>query len=155
MYRRLIIILVSLLIVLFNVINIRKDDLQEDKYIKVEIKGEVERPGIYELKLGSKLEDLFNVAVIREDGDISQYSLNTVLYNSQVIVIGKHKDDLISINTADLKQLMSLPGIGESIARRIIEYRNTYGSFNYLEELKNVNGIGDVKFNKIKEYICL
>ena len=155
MYRRLIIILVSLLIVLLNVINIRKDDLQEDKYIKVEIKGEVERPGIYELKLGSKLEDLFNEAVIREDGDISQYSLNTVLYNSQVIVIGKHKDDLISINTADLKQLMSLPGIGESIARRIIEYRNTYGSFNYLEELKNVNGIGDVKFNKIKEYICL
>ena len=155
MYRRVIIILIVLVGISVSGLSIRSEDLDQDKYINVEIKGEVERPGVYELKLGSKLSDLLDQAGLKKDGDTSQYSLNSVLYNSEVIVIGKHKKDLISINSADLEELMSLPGIGKSIAQRIIDYRNIYGSFNYLEELKNVNGIGDGKFNKIREYICL
>ncbi|MBP5279903.1 MAG: ComEA family DNA-binding protein [Erysipelotrichaceae bacterium] len=123
--------------------------------MSVEIKGEVVNPGVYELILGSTLEDLFKEAGLKSDADTSMYAHSEVLHNSQVIVIKKHKSDLISINTADLDQLITLPGIGKSIAQRIIDYRNLYGSFNYLEELKNVNGIGDGKFNKIKEYICL
>ena len=136
-------------------INIGSDDLSDEKYITVEIKGEVQHPGTYELKLGSTIEDLFDMAMLKEEADTSQYSLNGILYNSQVIVVSRIRNNLISINTASLEELEQLPGIGPGIAQRIIDYRSTYGSFNYLEELKNVNGIGDGKYRKIKEFICL
>ena len=131
------------------------EDLDEDRFIEVEIKGEVENPGIYQLKLGSSIKDLFDMATLKEDAEVSQYSFNSILYNCQVIVVGKQKNKLISINSAEYDELITLPGIGPSLARRIIEYRKIYGSFNNLEELKNVNGIGESKFNKIREYICL
>ena len=61
----------------------------------------------------------------------------------------------ININNADIKQLQTLPSIGESTAQKIIEYRNENGKFNSIEEIKNVKGIGDSKFEKIKEYISV
>jgi len=61
----------------------------------------------------------------------------------------------VSINNASLTELMKLPGVGESKARLIIEYRDTNGNFQNLEELKNVKGIGDSIFEKIKENITL
>lgn len=61
----------------------------------------------------------------------------------------------ININTADLTQLQTLNGIGEVKAKAIIEYRNTYGRFNSVEELKNVSGIGDKTFEKIKDLITV
>ena len=63
-------------------------------------------------------------------------------------VLGK-----ININTATLEQLTALPGVGESKAKSIIEYRNTNGNFNSIEDIKNVTGIGDSLFDKIKDYI--
>lgn len=155
MYWRIIYAIGIIIFILFISINIDKQTLNEDKYITVEIKGEIENPGIYNLKLGSTLDDLFTIANLKEDADTSQYSLQSVLYNSQVIVVNKKRNNLISINTATLNELITLPGIGESIANRIIEYRLIYGSFNNLEDLMNVNGIGNGKFKKLKEYICL
>lgn len=60
---------------------------------------------------------------------------------------------MVNINTASLEMLQSLNGIGESYAEKIIEYRNSNGQFKTIEEIKNVKGIGDAKFNKIKKYI--
>ena len=141
---------------LYLSIDIDTNQLEENNYINVEIKGEIEKPGIYELKKGSNLKDLLDIAIILDSSDLSSYSLNTALYNNQIIVIPKISEEvLISINSADLKQLSSLPGIGIKTAEKIIEYRNNNGSFNSLEELMNVKGIGKSKFNKIKEYITL
>ena len=61
----------------------------------------------------------------------------------------------VSINTATLEELMQLPGIGETKAKAIIEYRNKVGSFKNIEELKEVNGIGDSTFDDIKENITI
>lgn len=141
---------------LYLSIDIDTNQLKENNYISVEIKGEIEKPGIYELKKGSNLKDLLDIAIILDSSDLSSYSLNTALYNNQIIVIPKISEEvLISINSADLNQLSSLPGIGIKTAEKIIEYRNNNGSFNSLEELMNVKGIGKSKFNKIKEYITL
>lgn len=60
---------------------------------------------------------------------------------------------LININTASVEMLQSLNGIGESYAKKIVEYRKANGSFKTIEEIKNVSGIGDAKFSKIKKYI--
>lgn len=59
----------------------------------------------------------------------------------------------IDINTASIQQLQLLPGIGESLAQRIVDYRSTYGAFISVTELLNVTGIGEKKFEQIKPYI--
>ena len=61
----------------------------------------------------------------------------------------------ISINEADSHDLESLPGIGPTLAQRIIAYRHEHGSFEALEELKNVRGIGEKLFQKILPYVKL
>lgn len=61
----------------------------------------------------------------------------------------------ININAATKNELMTLTGIGESKANDIIKYRNTNGNFNVIEDLKNVSGIGDSLFDKIKDYITV
>lgn len=61
----------------------------------------------------------------------------------------------ININTATQKELQKLTGIGESIALRIINYRKENGKFNTIEDIKNVSGIGESKFNKIKNNIIV
>ena len=61
---------------------------------------------------------------------------------------------LISLNSATKEELQTLPGIGPSIAQRIIDYRES-STFQTLEQIKDVKGIGEALFNKIKDKICL
>ncbi len=61
----------------------------------------------------------------------------------------------ININSADKEELMSVPGIGEKISQRIIEYRNKNRYFNDVEELRNITGITSNRYDKIKEYIIV
>lgn len=65
----------------------------------------------------------------------------------------KNENVRININTANVKELQKLSGIGEAIALRIVTYRKENGKFNSIEDLKNVSGIGENKFNKIKNNI--
>lgn len=65
------------------------------------------------------------------------------------------KEDKININTASTDQLLKLTGIGESKAQAIIKYREDNGNFITIEDLKNVSGIGDVAFEKIKDMITV
>jgi len=63
--------------------------------------------------------------------------------------------DKVNINTADAKELTKLPGIGQTIAIRIIEYREKQDGFKKIEELQNISGIGKKKFERIKEMVIL
>lgn len=63
--------------------------------------------------------------------------------------------DKIDINTATEKELMKLPGVGPKIAKRIVEYREANGRFRSTDELKNVKGIGDKKFEAMKDMITI
>lgn len=61
----------------------------------------------------------------------------------------------ININTADAEELTALPGIGEKISERIVEYRTENGLFYSIEEIMEVSGIGEAKFEAIKDMICV
>ncbi|ANX00756.1 helix-hairpin-helix domain-containing protein [Thermoclostridium stercorarium] len=76
---------------------------------------------------------------------------NTVIENTEV----SNEPLYININTADLSTLMKLHGIGEVKARAIIEYRERNGPFKSIEEIKNVKGIGEATFQKIKDRIVV
>ena len=65
------------------------------------------------------------------------------------------KIDVVNINTASQTELETLPGIGPSLALKIIKYREENGDFKSVEDIKNVSGIGDSRFENIKEYIVV
>lgn len=87
---------------------------------------------------------------------ISKGSGDTEIVTSSGSSENKKEEKLmVNINTANTIELSKLPGIGNSTALKIIHYRNENGNFNTIEDLKNVSGIGDSKFNKIKDNICV
>ena len=67
---------------------------------------------------------------------------------------GGSTSQMVNINTASVEELMTLPGIGEVTAKAIADYRKT-SPFTKIEDIKNVSGIGDTKYNRIKDYICV
>lgn len=154
--RKLIIPVIFIVFILINCFTYKTYDFNRDKTIQVEIKGEVINPKVFETKLGSTFSDLIEQIEFNDEADIENLPLLEVLHDKQIITIPKkNTSNLTSINMASLSELAFLPGIGKSIAKNIVDYRQENGSFINLEDLKNVNGIGEKKFEKIKSYICL
>lgn len=155
MYRRIIL----LILVVITTVCISKSykvyDLNEERFINIEIKGEVKQDKVLRVPLGTTIEDVLDDVELTSDSDINDISLLDTLHNNQIININKKDGELISINSASLSDLSSLPGIGKSIAKRIIDYRKEYGSFIKLEDITKVSGISTKKYEKIKQYICL
>ncbi|HSM25092.1 MAG TPA: helix-hairpin-helix domain-containing protein [Anaerolineaceae bacterium] len=133
--------------------------------IKVYLSGNVNNPGIYELEIDSRLEDLFVLAKVDLDST-SHLNLASKLYDGQHIILDNDgytkfnelvisSDNMININEANMEQLVSLPGIGEVKAKEIILYRETYGYFDRIEDILNVPGIGETTFKQFKDKIVI
>ena len=152
----------SVLVIIASQGSFGTDD-EKSKIVCVHVKGEVVAPGYYELEYGSRVKD----ALIFAGGETSTADLSSIniarsLVDGEEIVVPKYfvpgsenKSLLININTADMYQLCKLDGIGEALATDIINYRNENGSFKKIEDIKKVKGIGDSKFEKIKNDICV
>ena len=157
------------------------DNTNEDlETIMVHIDGEVVTPGIISLKAGSRIADAIhacggttdisdiskiNLAYELKDGQKvyipSIYDVEDVEYiqndagNNVIIPDTSSSSALVNINSATQAELETLPGIGPSTAAKIIDYRNKNGDFKNIEDIMNVSGIGESKFNNIKDYICI
>ena len=127
--------------------------------IHVTVHGAVLRQGVISLKPYATLEELITFVGLTNDADVSSLNLATVLHDKDVLTIptktSAKQTNQISINTADLNTLLQIPKIGEKTAQAIIDYRNQYGLFKTLEDLMKVKGIGQAKFDFIKDKICL
>ena len=136
--------------------DIRNDPIDDNEMIHVEVRGEVKEEKICIMEEGSTIADLLEQIELTDNADISTLALQSILYNDEIIIIPEISDHhLISINSAGINELCTLPGIGPKTAQKIIEYREKAGSFHSLEEIMEVNGIGKAKFTKIREYITL
>lgn len=152
--------------------------IDEDKIV-VHITGEVENEGIIELEKGARISDAIKKAGgTTEEANIADVNLAYSLKDGQkikipnineedeqiikeeagedIIIEGDNKkEEKININTANQTELETLSGIGPSTALKIINYKKEHGKFNNIEDIKNVPGIGESKFENIKEYICV
>lgn len=86
---------------------------------------------------------------------LSSYIPLDSITNSNATETSEHQQNAtgLDLNTATLQQLMLLPGIGETLGQRIIDYRTEHNGFSSVDELKQVSGIGDKKFAEIMPYV--
>ncbi len=155
---------------------------QEETKIIVHVTGAVKNNGIVEVKEDARINDVIEAAGgVTENADLSGVNLAYAVKDGQKIYIPNKEDKeniedlniisedpginvieevdetenlgIVNINTANKEQLQNLPGIGESTANKIITYREENGKFKTIEDIKNVSGIGDAKFETIKKYI--
>jgi competence protein ComEA len=148
-------------------------DKIEDNIIKVDIKGAVKVPGVYEIKKESRVVDLIKIAGgVTELADLDATNLSTKLNDEDCVVIYKKGEaekiqslqgkasstnkvsnsqdasGIININTANKEELKSLSGIGDTKADGIIKYREENGGFKSVDELTKVDGIGEKTLSK-------
>ena len=94
---------------------------------------------------------------VKPQDNLIESNLESSDLNKSKINLDKQKQELltksVNLNKASLDQLTLLPGIGIKTAERILAYRRASGGFNSINELLEVHGIGDAKFDKIKKYI--
>jgi competence protein ComEA len=165
--------------------NSNEQQLEKNENIIVHVSGAVNKEGIVELKNNSRIIDAIDKAGgLKDEADITNINLayiiedgmkihipskeekeSTIIVESNIdsgtveqsneIKSNNNKKLKININTATKTDLETLPGIGESTALKIIEYRKKKGKFKLIEDIKQVNGIGENKFNKIKELITV
>lgn len=132
--------------------------MQTDE-IHVTITGAVEHPGTITLHMYETAEDALQKAVPLENADLSVINPRQILkdrdYLEVPVVKQPQEVQRISINTASLEELCTLPGIGKGTAQRIIDYRSSEGLFQSVEDLMKVKGIGNAKFEKLKDLIVL
>jgi competence protein ComEA len=140
--------------------------------IAVDVGGAVTNPGVYQLPVGSRVEDaieaaggmlpeayteIVNMAGPLTDGRKVLVPLKPAEseYGSSTEATVGDSGGLININTADKAALMTLPGIGETKANAIIAYRTENGAFTDPEQLMEVNGIGPGTYDNLKDLITI
>jgi competence protein ComEA len=143
----------------------------------VHISGAVIREGVYKLNAGDRIIDLLKLAGAASNADLDSINLAEPLSDGEKVDIPRNSgnsdlngktrsfsispdksgktDKIVNINTADEKELDSLPGIGPVMAKKIADYRSEKGTFYNIEELKGVPGISEKKFDKLKNLISV
>ncbi len=144
---------------------IENEEKNTQRMIYVEIAGEINNPGVYYIPESYNLEDLIYIAGgVTEECDISKINWNIVLVLGAKIYIPSYSDEapiieeetsLININTADIETLITLPGIGNILGERIINYRKEFGNFQSIEEIMYVSGIKESIYEQIKKLITV
>ena len=139
--------------------------------IFVDIKGEVKKPGVYQMKVGDRVKDALDAAGgLTAEADSQKVNLAQRVEDQMVIVVPKVGEEAeaipagatskeasnegkVNINTATVEELKTLKGVGEKKAEAIIEYRKKNGSFKTKEDLMKVRGIGKKLFESFEERI--
>ena len=137
----------------------------DEKDIIVYVTGAIQSPGLYKLSSVSTVGD-----VIKGAGGALPYADVETINLAETVQGGQHvhikfnfhgnpevllRNQKININTASVKELDALPGIGPTMAKRIEEYRQSKGAFTSIEDIKHVKGIGDGLFKKIRDRITV
>ncbi|MBO1197985.1 helix-hairpin-helix domain-containing protein [Staphylococcus simiae] len=143
----------------------------ENKEVFVDIKGEVKHPKVYKMTTSDRVSDVLKQAELTTDADTSNINLSEKLVDQKMIVIPKkgqnsnlvvnqasnnnNLKEKVNLNLATEDSFKQIPGIGQTKAKAIIEFRTQHGSFNNIEQLRDIKGFGNKTYDKLKEYFTL
>ncbi|WP_195937742.1 helix-hairpin-helix domain-containing protein [Romboutsia sp. 1001713B170131_170501_G6] len=151
-------------------------DKNKSKEIRIFVSGEVKNPGVVTIENSKRLIDAIDLlGGFTEEADLNKINLAMTIEDEMHYIIPKIGEEInnnnenatqnniksqegnskININIANVSDLDKLPGVGEATANKILNYREEKGQFKSIEEIKNVNGIGDKKYEDIKEMITI
>lgn len=154
----------------------KQESEKESSFIKVYVAGEVNSPGVIELEEGSRIEDAIQGAGgVKAEANLKNINLAYEVSDGEKIYIPNLSEESeeenmlepntsnsstnakgkVNINKATATELTSVPGIGASTAQKIITYREENGKFQTIEDVKKVSGIGDSKFESMKDFIAV
>ncbi|MBK3571831.1 ComEA family DNA-binding protein, partial [Streptomyces sp. MBT62] len=142
--------------------------------IVVDVSGKVREPGVHRLPAGSRVTDALRAAGgVRSGTNTEGLNLARFLVDGEQVVVGGPTPAAavpgatgptgtgvaaapgapVSLNTATADQLNTLPGVGPVLAQHIIDYRTQHGGFRSVDELRQVNGIGDRRFADLRDLV--
>ncbi|MBF7018556.1 ComEA family DNA-binding protein [Staphylococcus sp. 18_1_E_LY] len=145
--------------------------IKQPDNIYVDIKGAVKYPNVYQMKSTDRVKQLLEKAQPTDDAELSTVNLAEKLLDQKLVIIPNKNDKVnalntnltsahqmpnkiskspVNLNTATVDELKTINGIGESKAQAIINYREQHGSFDSIEKLKEVKGIGTKTFEKLQ-----
>ena len=153
---------------------VNKEEPLEQDLITVDVKGAVKSPGIYDLPVGSRVNDAVQKAGgLTEQADSKSLNLAQRVSDEALVYVptkgeesasqqagsGVHsstsKDKKVNLNKASLEELKQVKGLGGKRAQDIIDHRETNGKFKSVDELKKVSGIGAKTIEKLKDYVTV
>lgn len=141
--------------------------------VTVYVTGAVQQPGVVTVAAGARTADAVNACGgLLPQADAERVNMAQPVKDGQQIRVpekkeigtagadgkaasGKDADGCINLNTADEKALDTLPGVGPATARKIIEYRESEGGFQSTEDLMKIKGIGQAKYDKLKDKVTI
>ena len=150
-----------------------KEESLEQDLITVDVKGAVKSPGIYDLPVGSRVNDAVQKAGgLTEQADSKSINLAQKVSDEALVYVptkgeeanqqansgassSTNKEKKVNLNKASLEELKQVKGLGGKRAQDIIDHRETNGKFKSVEELKKVSGIGAKTIEKLKDYVTV
>ena len=151
-----------------------KEEPVEQDLITVDVKGAVKAPGIYDLPVGSRVNDAVQKAGgLTEQADSKSLNLAQKVSDEALVYVptkgeeaasqqtasgtasSTSKEKKINLNKASLEELKQVKGLGGKRAQDIIDHRETNGKFKSVDELKKVSGIGAKTIEKLKDYVTV
>ena len=150
----------------------RTEEVVEQDLITVDVKGAVKSPGIYDLPVGSRVNDAVQKAGgLTENADSKSLNLAQKISDEALVYVptkeetanqDPHSNDSntkenkkVNLNKASLEELKQVKGLGGKRAQDIIDHRETNGKFKSVDDLKKVSGIGAKTVEKLKEYVTV
>jgi competence protein ComEA len=147
--------------------------VESSAQLVIDVQGEVAKPGLYQLPLGSRVGDAIkaaggirkgvssasvNLARFLEDGEqlyVSEEVQGFTVGDTASSITSNGAGGKLNLNRATASELDGLPGVGPVLAKRIIEYRLAHGNFTKVDELRKVSGIGPAKFGELQSFVTV
>lgn len=144
---------------------------EETGKIIVDIKGEINKPGVYELEGDARVKEvILEAGGLTKQAEEKQLNLAEKLQDQQMIYIpnkeeaeemaidgdketGDNNEDMIDINAADINELQKISGVGPAKAQAIVDYREENGAFESVDELNEISGFGEKTVEKLRDSI--
>lgn len=150
----------------------QKEEVVEEDLITVDVKGAVKSPGIYDLPVGSRINDAVQKAGgLIDNADSKSINLAQRISDEALVYVptkeeatsqeaysnasNSKENKKVNLNKASLEELKQVKGLGAKRAQDIIDHRDSNGKFKSVDELKKVSGIGAKTIEKLKEYVTV